>query len=74
MNFDKRALDRHITGNYGEDQFKREEEGDYLVRTLRKISAIPVCAVDARNTAGLEVARSLAREAIARYLMELGED
>jgi hypothetical protein len=29
MDFDKGALDRHITGNYGEDQFKDEMDDDY---------------------------------------------
>jgi hypothetical protein len=26
---EKEALDRHITGNYGEDQFKEDEEERY---------------------------------------------
>lgn len=28
MEIDKEALDRYITGNYGEDQFKDDEESD----------------------------------------------
>lgn len=28
MSLDKDALDRHITGNYGEDQFKTSYESD----------------------------------------------
>jgi hypothetical protein len=31
MNFDKDALDRYITGNYGEDQFKNQDDYDERV-------------------------------------------
>lgn len=35
---EREALDRHITGNYGEDQLKREEESDDAVDICRRLS------------------------------------
>ena len=58
------SLDRHITGNYGEDQF----EGDiteYLLDVLSEIAALPTHPCDdARNLSGLEVAKRKAATAL----------
>ena len=32
MSYNKAALDRHITGNYGEDQFKEHRDSPDIVR------------------------------------------
>lgn len=39
MNLDKEALDRHITGNYGQDQLHREEEANRPTIEYRVCSA-----------------------------------
>lgn len=74
---EKQALDRHITGNYGEDQFVGEltdeqvekliEVHPDIVETLYKISALPTHPCDdARNVAALEVAKREASALLAK--------
>jgi len=58
---ERQELDRHITGNYGEDQFR----DDPIVVILRKIIALPQHPCDdARNLSCLEIAKRLASEAL----------
>ncbi|MHB0978432.1 MAG: hypothetical protein ACYC1K_03485 [Minisyncoccota bacterium] len=61
------ALDRHITGNYGEDQLKGDIT-EYLINSLAEIAALPQHPCDdARNLAALEKAKQIAADAISNW-------
>ena len=63
---EKQELDRHTTGNYGEDQFNGDIT-DYLLDVLTEISELPTHPCDdARNLSCLEVAKRKASEAIKK--------
>lgn len=64
---DAEALDRHITGNYGEDQLKGDIT-EYLIERLAEISNLPTHPCDDfRNLIALLKAKMLADEAITKW-------
>lgn len=71
----KQELDRHITGNYGEDQFidereQREQSAGFEVeKLLQMIVDLPVYGPgDARNQGNVERAKAIARQVLKELL------
>lgn len=55
MNLDKAALDRHITGNYGEDQFRKPvklPKAYYLGESARKMGR-PISSCKCKTKAAI---------------------
>lgn len=67
---ERNDLDRHITGNYGEDQFNGDIT-EYLINCLVEISNLPAHECDdARNVAALLRAKMIASDALAKCELE----
>lgn len=64
---DRIALDNHITGHHGEDQFKGDIT-EYLAERLAEIAALPTFPPDdVRNVISLVRARQIASDALAKW-------
>lgn len=73
MDLDKGALDRHITGNYGENQYSIEtpefsdEELDIVLESLRRT----ITEIDAISPKASKTHRDIATR-INKYLEQMG--